>query len=47
MCTGAYDATEFAEDDGLYLVCYMGKETEREGYLALVKQGRFKLHALK
>ncbi len=47
MCTGAYDAAEFAEDDGLYLVCYMGKETERKGYLTLVKQGRYKLHVVK
>lgn len=47
ICTGAYDAAEFAEDDGLHLACYMGKETEREGYLTLVKQGRYKLHEVK
>lgn len=47
ICTGAYDAAEFAEDDGLYLVRYMRKETDREGYHILVKQGRYELHGVK
>lgn len=47
ICTGAYDAEEFAEEDDLYLVCYTGKETEREGYLTLIKQGRYELHEVK
>lgn len=47
ICTGAYDAAEFAEDDGLYLVRYMRKEADREGYHILVKQGRYKLHVVK
>ena len=47
ICTGAYDAAEFAEDDGLYLVRYMRKETDREGYHILVKQGRYELHEVK
>lgn len=47
ICTGAYDAEEFAGDDGLHLACYMGKETEREGYQILVKQGRYELHGVK
>ena len=47
ICTGAYDAAEFAGDDGLYLVCYTGKETEHEGYLTLIKQGRYELHEVK
>ena len=47
ICTGAYDEAEFAEDDGLYLVCRMGKEMDREGYISLVKMGKFKLHVVK
>lgn len=47
MCTGAYDEAEYAEGDGLYLVCSMGKETGRDGRLTLVEQGRYKLHVVK
>lgn len=47
ICTGAYDAAEFAEDDGLYLVHYIEKKTDREGYHILEKKGRYELHVVK
>ncbi len=46
VCTGAYNGTELAQGDDLYLVCSMGEGTENDNVQALVKQGRYKLHAV-